>query len=94
MIINVKIYYYSIFDKGNLSFELDENRHSIKDILVKLDQTFGEAFYKQSGKNLFNSFGSYFNIFLNGKYLNLPNDFKRKVTDQDTIIILHPVNGG
>ena len=94
MIINLKIYYYSVFDKGNLSIKLNENNVSVKEVLVKLDQEFGEAFEKKSGKSLFDSFGTYFNSFLNGEYLNLPEDYKRKISDHDTLIIIHPVSGG
>ena len=94
MIINIKIYFYRVFNKGDLYIEITEKNNSILDVFLKLDHDFGKKFEKVTGRSLFDSLGTYFNVFLNGKYLYFPKDYKLKLSDNDTIILLHPVSGG
>jgi molybdopterin converting factor small subunit len=94
MIVKVKIYYYSVFNKGDLSIEINEKNNSIMDVFFKLDHAFGNKFEKVTGRSLFDSLGTYFNVFLNGKYLDFPKNYNLKLSDNDTIILLHPVSGG
>jgi hypothetical protein len=94
MIVNVKIFYYSVFGKGILSLEFQRDEISIMDVLSRIETDYGEAFESQSGRKLIESFGTYFNVFLNGAHILLPEQSGIKISDHDTLIILHPVRGG
>jgi molybdopterin converting factor small subunit len=94
MIIEVKIYYYSVFGKGNLSLEFQGDEVTGQDVLSRLEEDYGEAFEGHSGRRLIDSFGTYFNLFLNDEHLPLPEQSRKKLSDQDTLVILHPVSGG
>jgi molybdopterin converting factor small subunit len=93
LIVEVKIFYFSVFDKGQLTIELNENS-KVKDLLEKLHNMYNDSFIKVHGKNLFDSFGSYFNVFLNGAFLHLPSDFDKMLKNGDSVLIVHPVSGG
>ncbi|MDP6459127.1 MAG: MoaD/ThiS family protein [Candidatus Bathyarchaeota archaeon] len=94
MIVDIKIYYYSVFGKGNISLEFQGEEVTIQDILSRLEKNYGEAFKCQSGRTLIESFGTYFNLFLNDEYIPLPEQTGRKLNDNDALVILHPVSGG
>ena len=94
MIVNVKIFYYSVFGKGTLSLEFQRDEISIMDVLSRIETNYGEAFESNSGRKLRESFGTYFNVFLNGVHILLPEQSGIKLSDHDTLIILHPVRGG
>ncbi len=94
MIVDVKIYYYSVFGKGNLALEFPGEEVTIQDVLSRLEEDYGEAFQGHSGRKLRESFGTYFNVFLNGEHILLPEQSGIKISDHDTLIILHPVRGG
>lgn len=93
IIVNVKVYYYSVFKKGSIHIILN-NEAFVEDALNELKERFGEVFEKETGKNLMESFGKYFNVFLNGSYLDLPSELNRKLKNKDQLIILRPVSGG
>lgn len=93
MLVNVKIFYFSVFKKGSISLFFS-NDVTVFDALKELNDKFGEDFEKETGKNLMESFGTYFNIFLNGNYLELPLKIRHKLKNEDQLIILRPVSGG
>ncbi len=94
MIVNVMIFYYSVFGNGNLSLEFQRDAVSIMDVFSRIEADYGEAFESHSGRELRESFGTYFNVFLNGEHILLPEQSEIKISDHDTLIILHPVRGG
>ncbi len=94
MIVDVKIYYYSVFGKGNLTLEFQGDEVTVQDVLSRLEEDYGEAFEGHSGRRLIDSFGTYFNLFLNDEHLPLSEQTGRKLSDHDTLVILHPVSGG
>lgn len=68
MIVKVKIYYYSVFDKGSLSVQFEKDDVTVHEVLSRLDRDFGDAFESHSGRRLLDSFDTYFNVFLNDEY--------------------------
>jgi len=93
MLVNIKIFYFSVFGKGSISLFFN-NDATVCDVLDELNDKFGEDFEKETGKNLMESFGTYFNVFLNGKHLELPLELRHKLKNEDQLIILRPVSGG
>jgi molybdopterin converting factor small subunit len=93
MRVTVKIFYFKVFDKGKLELDLNEGA-KVKDLLEKIHNMYNKAFVKIHGKNLIDSFGSYFNVFLNGVFLNLPSDLNKVLVNGDSFLILHSVSGG
>lgn len=93
ILVEVKIYYFKVFRKGSISLTLHFGA-TVSDAFNQLNEQFGEAFEKETGKNFMETLGSYFNVFLNGKYLDLPLGLKIKLRDQDKLMILRPVGGG
>ncbi len=93
MQVNVKIFYFSVFRKGSISLFFDHDA-TVFDALSELNDKFGDDFEKETGKNLMKSFGTYFNIFVNGKHLELPLELGHILTNEDQLIILRPVSGG
>ena len=94
MIVEVKIYYYSVFGKGVLSMEFPGDEVTVQDALSRLATDYGEAFEGRSGRNLGESFGTYFNVFLNGEHIPPTEHSKTKLRDRDRLVILRPVSGG
>ena len=94
MIVEVKIYYYSVFGKGNLSLVFQGDQVTVQEVLSTLEEDYGKAFERHSGRKLIDSFGTYFNVFLNDEHVPLPEQSGRRLSDQDTLVILHPVSGG
>jgi molybdopterin converting factor small subunit len=94
MIVDVKIYHYSVFGKGKLALEFQKDEITVQDVLFRLEDDYGEAFTKHSGRRLIDSFGTYFNVFLNGEHIPLPEQSGMELSDHDNIVILHPVSGG
>jgi len=64
------------------------------DALNILIGRFGDDFKKETGRNLMEALQSYFNVFLNGKHLDLPLKLMHGLRDEDQLIILRPVGGG
>jgi molybdopterin converting factor small subunit len=94
MIVEVKIFYYSVFGKGSLSVEFKKGNVTVQDVLSRLEEDYGKDFKKKSSRNLSESFGTYFNIFLNGEHLSIPEQAGTKLKDKDRMVILRPVSGG
>ena len=94
MIVDVKIYYYSVFGKGKLSLEFKGDEVTVQDVLLRLEKEYGEAFERHSRRKLIDSFGTYFNLFHNDTHVPLPEQSMKKLSDHDTLVILHPVSGG
>ncbi len=94
MIVDVKIYYYSVFGKGKRSLEFQGDEVTVQDVLSRLEEDYGEAFAGHSRRKLIDSFSTYFNVFLNDEHVPLPDQSGRKLSDHDTLVILHPVSGG
>lgn len=93
MLVEVKIYYFKVFRKGSISLNLDVGA-TVSDAFNQLNEKFGEAFEKEFGKKFLDTLGSIFNVFLNGKYLDLPLGLKNKLRDKDQLMIHRPVGGG
>jgi molybdopterin converting factor small subunit len=89
----INIYYYTVFGKGIITLCL-KDQATIKDALNELTDRFGETFELKTGRKLDDALKSPFNIFLNEKYIDLPSDLGRRLTDEDKIVILRPVSGG
>lgn len=94
MIVHVKIYYYSIFGKGKVSLEFQGDEVKVIDVLSKLEDEYGKIFESVSGRNLMKSFGTYFNLFLNGVHISLPRQMGMQLRDSDNLVILRPISGG
>jgi molybdopterin converting factor small subunit len=94
MIVDVKFYYYSVFGKGKLALEFQKDEVTVQDVLSRLEDDYGEPFLEHSGRRLIESFGTYFNIFLNGEHIPLPEQSGKVLSEHDTLFILHPVSGG
>jgi hypothetical protein len=93
MHVLVKIYFLSVFGEGLIHLNLEENA-KVLDVLKSLDKEFGERFQEVTGKKLLESFGSYFNVFLNNEYLRLPLNYSKKLKENDHFLISRPISGG
>lgn len=93
MIIRVKIYYYSVFDEGNILLEFDEGA-VVKDVFEELNRIYGEEFKEEYGKPLLEALFEDFNIFLNQVFLRFPTDYDKKLMDGDRFIMTRPISGG
>ncbi|MCW3991810.1 MAG: MoaD/ThiS family protein [Candidatus Bathyarchaeota archaeon] len=93
ILVNVKVYYFSVFGKGAFTLGLDPDA-TVLDALNILIGKFGDDFEKETGRNLMEALQSYFNVFLNGKHLDLPSELMHGLEDGDQLIILRPVGGG
>jgi len=93
MLVHVKIYYFSVFGKGSFALDLDADA-TVLDALSALNDKFGEAFEREVGRELMGAFESYFNVFLNGRHLDLPSQSAQGLKGGDKLIILRPVSGG
>ena len=93
MIVKLKIYYFSVFGDGTIKLELNYGA-TVFEVLEKLDKIYGEIFQAETGKRLLSSFGVYFNVFLDDQYLRFPEDYKRKLRENECFIISRPISGG
>lgn len=93
MIIKLKIYFYSVFDKGNITLEFDEGAF-VRDVIKELSRTYGVRFLEEYGKPLPEAFGQDFNVFLNDSYLRFPEDKDIRLNDSDRFLISRPLSGG
>jgi molybdopterin converting factor small subunit len=93
MIIKLKIYFFSVFEKGDISLEFDEEA-TVGDVIGELDRTYGERFQDEYGKPLLEAFSKDFNVFLNDSYLRFPAGNNRKLKDNDKFLISRPISGG
>jgi molybdopterin converting factor small subunit len=91
--VNVKIYYMSIFQNGDINLEFNKGV-TILDVLNELSIRYGEAFKKEAGRSLLQAFYSYFKVFLNGAYVDLPLEQTQKLKDNDKLLVFRPVSGG
>lgn len=64
------------------------------DVLNELNIRYGEAFKTETGKPLLDAFYSYFKVFLNGSYVDLPLGSSEKLRNDDKLLIFRPVSGG
>jgi hypothetical protein len=76
ILVEVKIYYFKVFGKGSISLNLDVGA-TVSDAFNQLNEKYGEAFEKEFGKTFLGTLGSIFNVFLNGKYLDLSLGLKK-----------------
>lgn len=93
MIIKLKIYFYSVFDKGDITLEFDEEV-TVGDVILELSRTYGGRFLEEYGKPLPEAFGQDFNVFLNDSFLRFPEDENRRLNDSDQFLISRPLSGG
>ena len=93
MKITVKAHYYEVFGKGLIELEVKEDA-TVKDVLGILNERYGATFKEKTGRTLEEALKNVFNLFLNGAYLDLSFEMKRKLKDGDELIILRPVSGG
>jgi len=93
MLVTVKVYYYEVFGKGLIELNLNDGA-TVKDALDKLNKRFGARFKEKTGKKLEEALKNIFNVFLNGKYLDIPSDLGHKLKDGDKLLILRPIGGG
>jgi hypothetical protein len=61
---------------------------------ILLNIRYGEAFKTETGKCLLDAFYSYFKVFLDGSYVDLPLESSGKLKDDDKLLIFRPVSGG
>ena len=82
--------------EGYLHIEVKEGS-TIQDFLMKLNRKYGATFRQEAKQDLMEAlkggFGG-FNVFLNGKNLQLPDNSNLKLRDEDEIVILQPIGGG
>lgn len=93
MLVHVKIYYFSVFGKGSFALDLEADATVLAALSV-LNDKFGIDFKREVGKDLMGAFQSYFNVFLNGRHLDLPSQLAQGLKGGDKLIILRPVSGG
>jgi len=68
--------------------------NTINDMMLSLDEKFGSAFKKASGKELYDRVSTRYCIFLNNKALWLPQQLSTALKDGDEVTILLPSGGG
>jgi molybdopterin converting factor small subunit len=68
--------------------------HTVKDLILSLDEQYGSAFKKASGKALYERIISRYCVFLNNTALWLPQQLKIALKDGDELKILLPSGGG
>ncbi len=93
--MTVKVYSVlkEVFGSGSLLIEI-QKEGTLEDILTELSHKHGEAFQRKTGRNLNQALKDRFNLFLNGKRIELPEDSSLQLKDGDEIVILQPVGGG
>lgn len=68
--------------------------NTVNDLVLSLDEKFGSAFKKMSGKELYDRVITRYCIFLNNRALWLPQQLKISLKDGDEVKILLPSGGG
>ena len=68
--------------------------NTINDMMLSLDEKFGSAFKKATGKELYDRVITRYCIFLNNKALWLPQQLSTALKDGDEVTILLPSGGG
>ncbi|MCW4037789.1 MAG: MoaD/ThiS family protein [Candidatus Bathyarchaeota archaeon] len=68
--------------------------NTVNDMILSLDEKFGSAFKKMSGKELYDRVVTRYNIFLNNKALWLPQQLSITLKNGDEVKILLPSGGG
>ena len=68
--------------------------NTINDMIMSLDEKFGSAFKKMSGKELYERVITRYSIFLNNKALWVPQQLSTTLKDGDEVKILLPSGGG
>ena len=77
----------------SLAIDLPEE-NTVNDMLLSLDEKFGSAFKKASGKELYDRVTTRYSIFLNHKALWIPQQLSTTLKDGDEVTILLPSGGG
>ncbi len=77
----------------SLIMEVPEG-NTVNDMILSLDEKFGSAFKKISGKELYNRVITRYSVFLNNRALWLPHQLNITLQDGDEIKILLPSGGG
>jgi molybdopterin converting factor small subunit len=68
--------------------------NTVNDMILSLDEKFGSAFKKMSGKGLYDRVVTRYCIFLNNRALWLPQQLSITLKDGDEVKILLPSGGG
>jgi molybdopterin converting factor small subunit len=77
----------------SLAIDLPEE-NTVNDMILSLDEKFGSAFKKASGKELYDRVTTRYSIFLNHKALWIPQQLSTTLKDGDEVTILLPSGGG
>ena len=77
----------------SLAIDLPEE-NTVNDMILSLDEKFGSAFKKASGKELYERVTTRYSIFLNHKALWIPEQLSTTLKDGDVVTILLPSGGG
>jgi molybdopterin converting factor small subunit len=95
--MRVKIRVFSVLKRlfGNKSFFLElPTESTVKDLLLSLDEKYGEISQKENGRRLFDRVINNFNVFKNNEMLRLPDQINVVLKEDDEITILQPSGGG
>lgn len=95
--VSVKLNVFSIFRQviGVRELLVDITaRSTLRDFLLHLDATYGPAYARKTGRNLFDSVVDHFNVFLNNEALVLPDRLDTILKDKDELKIIRPSGGG
>ena len=68
--------------------------NTVNDMILSLDEKFGSAFNKMSGKELYDRVVTRYSIFLNNRALWLPQQLNITLKDGDEFKMLLPSGGG
>ena len=93
ILITVKILNFEVFNEGLLLFEINEDT-TVYDILMKMEEKYGDLYEKKVGQKLINDINTNYRIFLNSNYLEASMIVKQRVKNEDHILILKPISGG
>jgi len=92
-LITVKIFNFEVFNEGLIFFEINEDT-KVYDILLKMEEKYGELYEEKVGRKLIKDINSNYRIFLNGEYLESSMIVKQRVENDDQVLILKPISGG
>jgi molybdopterin converting factor small subunit len=68
--------------------------NTVNDMILSLDEKFGSAFTKMSGKDLYDRVVTRYSIFLNNRALWLPQQLSTTLKDGGEVKMLLPSGGG
>jgi len=95
--VHVTVRVYSVlrevFGASSASIRIEEHA-TLADLIAELSMNYGEAFKEKTGRILTDALSTRFNLFLNGKKVELPRDWRLQLGDEDELVILQPVGGG